>query len=449
MRAQSTPRMVTLARLRQILAIAIPIIAGMLSQNVLNLVDAAMVGSLGNAALAGVGLASFANFVAGAPLMGLSAGVQAMSARRIGEGRPEDAAVPLNGGILLCIALGVPWILGIALLAPFWFPTLAGSQEIADAGLPYLLCRLAGSLMVGIHFSFRAYWNATGRSKLYMLTLLFMHSLNIALNWVLIYGNLGAPALGVMGAGIANVIASFAGVSLHVVMALRVARDQGFLRGIPERETFRTMARISVPTSLQQVFFAAGMTALMSLLSRAGTDTAAASKVLLDLVLTCLLPALGFGLAGTTLVSQALGRKDPEDAKRWGYHVSQATVITVMVIALPAILAPDLVLGRFLHDPATIELARIPLRLVALTIAFDGIGMVLQSCLLGAGDSKRVMAVSLLTQWGLLLPLVAVMVLGFGLGMLPVWIVQACYRFLQAAIYVGMWRGGRWQHIKV
>jgi putative MATE family efflux protein len=441
--------MITPERRRQVLAIAVPIILGMLSQNVLNLVDAVMVGSLGNAALASVGLASFANFVAGAPLMGLSAGVQAMAARRIGEKRVHEAAIPLNGGLLVCVAFGIPWIGTFALASPWWFPMLAGDPEIARVGLPYLLCRLAGTLMVGLHFSFRAFWNATGRSTFYMFTLVLMHALNICFSWILIYGNLGAPKLGVTGAGIASALAALIGVFIHTALALHVAKPLGFLNGIPTRESLAAMLRISIPTSLQQVFYAAGMTTLMALLARAGTSSAAASKVLLDLVLVCMLPAMGFGLAGMTLVSQALGRNDVADARRWGWDVAQIAVATVSLIVLPGLLFPEFVLSFFLRDPATIELARAPFRLIACTIGLDAVGMVLQNCLLGAGDSKRVMAVSLSLQWGVLLPMAAVFVLVLQLGMLPVWILQASYRAVQASTFIAMWRSGRWQGIKV
>lgn len=176
------------SRLANILAIAVPITFGLLSQTVMNLVDTSMVRDSGNAALAAVGIASFANFMAGAPIMGLSAGVQALCARRVGENRPTESALPLNGGLAVCIGFGVPWVLVIALLAPVWFPRLAGSPEIAAVGLPYLYCRLAATVLVGMHFSFRAFWNATGRSTFYMINLLVMHSLNVVLDWVLIYG---------------------------------------------------------------------------------------------------------------------------------------------------------------------------------------------------------------------------------------------------------------------
>ncbi|MEO1337136.1 MAG: MATE family efflux transporter, partial [Myxococcota bacterium] len=92
-----------------VLRLGTPIVGGMISQNVLNLVDTAMVGTLGNAALAGVGTASFLNFMSVAFLTGFSVGVQAMVARRIGEGRESVAAIPLNGTLVIILGLALPW----------------------------------------------------------------------------------------------------------------------------------------------------------------------------------------------------------------------------------------------------------------------------------------------------------------------------------------------------
>jgi putative MATE family efflux protein len=334
-------------------------------------------------------------------------------------------------------------------LAPIWFPRLAGSPEIAKVGLPYLYCRLAATVLVGMHFSFRAFWNATGRSTFYMLNLLVMHSLNVALDWVLIYGKLGAPRLGVTGAGVASAVAASVGVALHFYVAQRDARGQGFMRRLPSRLELSNMLQISLPTSLQQLFFAGGMTALMAILARAGSATAASTKVLMDLSLAGLLPAMGFGMAGTTLVSQALGRRDARDAKRWGGEVARVAALSVGVLAIPALAFPTAVLQNFLSDPATIAMAAPALRIMAATISVDAAAMVLQSCLIGAGDSRRVMFVSLLMQWVVFLPCAATLVLGMGRGLLEVWLLYAVYRLLQAAVFTSLWQRERWMSIKL
>ncbi|MBM3514647.1 MAG: hypothetical protein FJX59_13180 [Alphaproteobacteria bacterium] len=95
-------------RRRTITTLALPIVAGMVSQNITNLIDTAMMGFVGPEALAAVGLASFANFMCIAFITGLSAGVSAMVSRRKGEGRESETAVPLNGGLFWSLVIGVP-----------------------------------------------------------------------------------------------------------------------------------------------------------------------------------------------------------------------------------------------------------------------------------------------------------------------------------------------------
>ena len=93
------------SRVSAILLLGLPIVGGMTSQTLFNLVDTAMVGQLGTEALAAVGVGGFVNFLSVALVMGLSAGVQAMSSRRKGEGRDSETALPLNGGLVLALVL--------------------------------------------------------------------------------------------------------------------------------------------------------------------------------------------------------------------------------------------------------------------------------------------------------------------------------------------------------
>src|SRR6185503_14763802 len=129
-------------RTREILHLSLPIIGGMMSQNLLNLVDTWLVGGLGPAALAACGLANFLNFMAVAGITGLSTAVQATAARRIGEGRASEAAIPLNGGLLVSLAVGIPLSIVMALAAPWFFPKMVNDPAVAAAGVPYLQWRM-------------------------------------------------------------------------------------------------------------------------------------------------------------------------------------------------------------------------------------------------------------------------------------------------------------------
>ena len=258
--SQSTPMplqyiAVSRDRLRQILHLALPIIGGMVSQNILNLVDTAMVGTLGAPAVTAVGMGGFVNFWAISLILGVSSGVQAMAARRMGEGRESEAAAPLNGGILIALVVGLPLGLGLSLLAPYFFPYLNSDPEVIAAGVPYLEARLAVAFAVGINFSFRGFWNGIRQSQVYMRTLLFMHVTNIGLNYVLIFGNFGAPELGVQGAGIASALSVVAGSLYYCMMGFTRVRHLGFLRSWPEAAGFRTLIRLPSLVNNTTLFF--------------------------------------------------------------------------------------------------------------------------------------------------------------------------------------------------
>ena len=167
------------ARRRRILSLALPIIGGMVSQNILNLVDTAMVGHLGDNALAAIGIAGFAAFMATALITGLSTGVQAMASRRLGEGKGDQMAVPLNGGLLLGLAMAIPLTGLLYTYTPQLFPFLMSDPEVVDIGVPYLQIRMLAIGAVGMNFVFRGYWNGVNMSRVYMRTLIVMHAVNI------------------------------------------------------------------------------------------------------------------------------------------------------------------------------------------------------------------------------------------------------------------------------
>ena len=121
---------------------------------------------------------------------------------------------------------------------------LVNDPAVAAQAVPYFQVRLLAALGVGINFAFRGYWNGINQPKLYMGTLIVSHATNLFLNWVLIYGNLGAPAMGTLGAGIASAVATYVGVLTYIVLGVRLAVPQGFLRAWPSRADFRASSRL-------------------------------------------------------------------------------------------------------------------------------------------------------------------------------------------------------------
>lgn len=436
-------------RTRHIMKLALPIMGGMVSQNVLNLVDTWMVGKKGPTALAAVSAGGMVNFAFVATVMGLSAGVQAMAARRLGQGRSDDSAEALNGALLLALLVGLPLTAIYVPLIPALFTRLHPDPAVVALGVPYLTARTLSLAAAGINLSFRGYWNGTGRPHLYMLTLLVVHISNIFLNWVLIFGHLGMPEYGAVGAGIASSIATVLGAFVYFALGFKHARGNGFLSKRPRGLTIRAIARLAAPTSIQQLLFAGGFTALFWILGQLGTLETAAAGVLINVMLVAVLPGLALGITATSLVGHALGRETPNQASRWGWDVLRVSLVVSAVLALPMLVATDAILGTFLHDPYAVEIARWPLRIFALGIGIDSAGTVLQQALLGAGANRNVMLVSVFSQWGIFLPAAYLIGPVLGYGLVGIWSAQVGYRVLQALIYGWMWQRGNWKKIVI
>ncbi len=437
------------ARRSRILKLALPIIAGMSSQTIVNLVDTAMVGFLGDSALAAVGISAFVNFMAAAFIMGMAAGVQAIAARRVGEGRLSETAVPLNGGLLLALGISLPlsWI--VYKSAPSIFSFLIDDPEVIRVGVPYLEVRLLGMAAIGMNFAFRGFWNAIDRSRIYLYTMLVIHVSNITISYVLIFGKLGFPELGVYGAGIGTTVAMFIGTLVYFVIASKTARKSGFLRGLPDREAFGTLLHTALPAGVQQFMFAAGMTTMFWTIAQIGTKELAAANVLTNLSLAFILPGMGFGIAGASLVGHALGRRDIADARQWGWDVARFSRNWVGMAALILAVFPDVVLGLFVHEAATLEIARWPCRIIGLGMGFEAYGMVLLNAHLGAGASRFVMKVSVAFQWLLFLPLAYLIGPVLGAGLTEIWLLNVFFRLCQMGIFVKSWRADRWTRIRV
>jgi putative MATE family efflux protein len=415
-----------------------------------------MVSHLGPAALAGVGLASFLNFMAFSAITGLSPAVQAMASRRVGEGHLDETAVPLNGGILLSLAIGVPLCILLFIAAPTIFARLNDDPAVVAQGSRYLQYRLIGIAAVGINFSFRGYWSAVRNTGLYMLTLFGMNALNVVLDWLLIFGKLGLPAMGVRGAGLASLISTVFGTLTYCVIASRHSRSAGFLVRMPSRRQFIDLLRIGLPSCIQQLLFAAGFVVLFWIVGRIGTAELAVTNVLVQITLTAVLPAIALGLAAATFAGQALGRGNVAEAARWPWAVYRSSAWVFAIVAAVMLIATEPVLGLFLNDARhpenvshLIDLGRFPLRLIGSGILLDALGFIVMQALLGVGASLSVMLVSIGLQWGLFLPAAYLLGPVLGAGFATIWIAMFVYRTLQTLIFVILWQRRRWAQIAV
>jgi len=223
----------------------------------------------------------------------------------------------------------------------------------------------------------------------------------------------------------------------------------GFLKFFPTVETIKSLISISIPSGIQQFFFAASLTAMYWVIGKIGTMELAASIVLVNVMMIGILPGLGFGISATTLVSQALGRKDIQDAKKWGWDVAKTTCVALLVLGIPMWAIPNEISMIFISDLDTLKLIRYPMQMMGFYVALEGLNRVLMDSQLGAGNSKTVMLYSFVTQWVIFLPSAYLLGYKLGYGLMAVWISMFISRLFSASIFIRLWSGEKWAKIKL
>ncbi len=404
-----------------------------------------MVGRLGKHELASVGLGHFSHFVFVALLLGLPVAIQTLSGRRIGQERKSEAAISLNGGLVLSVIGGALLLLFLYPTLPWFMKLMSPDPKVQSLAEGYLAWRIWAIFAIAMNHTYRGFWNGINLAKLYLTIMLVMHASNILMNWLFIYGNLGAPEMGVEGAGLASALATCVGMILHTILCLVKARDFGFLKSLPSKEEIKSIMKLAVPTGIQQLFFSLGLLCLYWILGKVGVTETAAANVLINLMLLCLLPAVGLGQACNALVSQSVGRGERETAHAWVKSTNKIVIVTMGTLALTFLAIPDLWFSLFTKAGEVIELGRVPLRLTGLAIVFDSIGMIYLYSLFGVGENKKVMAIVVSLMWLFFLPGSYLAGVSFGFGLLGIWIIQIIYRGGQTILLMSLWHSDKWK----
>ena len=436
------------SRLLRISDLALPIVAGALATNLMTFIDTLMVSRLGDPALGGVGIGGQLFFLLLAVGLGLAAGVQAMVARRVGEERRELTGKVLNAGILLATVVGLILVTVGYSLMPQIFGAINNDPLVIEEGLAYLSTRIPSLLFIGINVVFRSYWIGVSLAKWSMVSIVTLSLANILFNYMLIFGNFGAPQMEVAGAGLGSTLAVLVGLLINIGFAFKFAQKNGFLRGLPDTEQIKTMMKVSYPESLRQALFSVGVVLLYVLIGQIGTRELAAFHVVISICLIAYMPHIGIGGAATTLVGEALGRKNIRDAKRWGWQVSNVGLIVLMSLGLAVAFFPQAILSLFIVDEGTLAIAILPLQLAVFAHVLDGYGKVLGSALIGAGATKAAMQLTLLPQWLLLLPFLATSVF-LGYGLIEAMGIFCISTALSALLFAYVWQQEKWSRIEL
>lgn len=448
--ASGSPRAVGVTPLG-IWALAWPTMLAMGAGTIVRFTDFAMVGDLGPSATAAVGVGGGFYWLIESLVNIAPAGVTAILARAVGAGDRDVADASHKQGQLQGIALG---LLGCALVFPITELAIGlygVAPDVIAIGSDYLWWRLWGTIPLSIAMVFGAALRAAGDARTPLWAGLGAAVVNVFMNWVLIYGHLGAPALGVSGAAIASNLA-IGVMTLHFLWLwarrrLIVTPDGGTWR--PDPDLQRRIFRIGLPAGVESGLFQTGLMLFQRIMSVFGTNVIAAYNIGATLLSFSFIPGVGYSLAASTLVGQWLGARDARRAAREGWRSMWSAIATMTVFGLLLVVFARPISDVFTNDADVIELSVLVLTIFGVAHPFMAVEFAIGGALRGAGDTffpmVCVFAGLVVVRLGLAFALVEL----FDAPIEWVWSVLVADYLLKGVLFVGRFRGGTWKRREV
>lgn len=460
---------------RVVLRLAMPTVFAMLAQSAVNEADIIFFSRLPCPESSNAQAALFPSLILlwmfGGSLSAISVGTQAIAARRLAEQRNRDAgAVLVNSWFFSAVAGAV--FTGLGLLAvPSVLRFLIEVPAVREAAERYLSWRLLGIASMAMTFSFKAFFDGIGKTHVHMISSIVMNVLNVLLCIAFIFGNWGAPRMGIGGAGLAGFVSTWVGLAIMVGWAVLPRYSKIFepfaMSRLSRRITWDIL-RLSIPSAIATVAVMTGFglfahivskldgmsnTALVSPDCPGGTAEAvnsAATMVIVGVLKLTFTACLAFGTSTATLVSQSLGEGKPQAAERFGWvSVRLGLIIFGVVGLIEGVLFTSPILSVLTHSAAVRDAALGPMRLMGICTPLIATGMILTQALFGAGNTRFVMIVELVLHFGCLVPVAWLLGITLGFGLPGIWAAAALYVLLLTATMVFKFRSGDWQEIRL
>lgn len=418
-----------------------------------HVVDMAMVGRLGEDSVAAIGLSMQPFFLINAVFMGLSVGTTALFARASGANNQEEAGKIAGQSLVIAVVFGLVVSL-FGYLSSDWIVTFMKAEPaVREIGSSYVRAMMLGMPMFFVFTIAAGALRGSGDTRTPMLINFGLNILHLFTNYLLIFGNLGFPALGVAGAGVSTSISRITGgIAILVILTLPrgkltvVWKDT--LRKI-DWTLLKRVLNVGIPAMFERVLTSTGQISYSRQVAGLGTQAYAAHSLALNVESFSYMPGMGFATAATTLVGQKLGGKDPEGAEKVAMLSIRMAIFSMGTMGLLFFLLPSQFL-RIFTDDVDVILRGVPLlKIVAFTQIPEAVGFVIPGVLRGAGDTRIAMYVTVLGVWCVRVGLTYLLMRFWNMGLTAAWIAMLLDWLVRSALYLARLKRGKWKSIEV
>jgi putative MATE family efflux protein len=392
---------------RAVFLLAVPMVLELVLESTFAVVDVYFVAKLGSSAVATVGLTESFLFLLYSISIGLTMGVTAIIARRIGEQKHEEAAVTAVQAIFLAVLLSVPFaVIGI-IWAQDLLRLMGADAWTLEHGYRYMQWMLGGNAVIMLLFVINAIFRGAGDAAVAMRVLWVANALNIVLDPILIFGFGPIPAMGIEGAAIATNIGRGAGVLMQLWILfrggehIRVMRSQLVWRGA----ILLNIARTSLGGIGQMIVAMTSWIFLMRILAAIGSEAVAGATIAIRIMMFTLMPAWGMSNAAATLVGQNLGAKQPDRAEASVWRIGWYNMVFTLAVSVAFFFFHDRLIAIFTDDAEVIAIGGEWLRILSYSYFVYGWWMVAVQAFNGAGDTATPTRINLVFFWLIQIPL--------------------------------------------
>ena len=427
-----------------------PVVIRVASYTAMTFVDVVMVSRVGKAEVAAIVPAALTFFTIYVFIEGFASLNNTFVSQNFGAGRFRECARYTWQTIYVVVALSV-LVQAAHLAAPGLFALMGHAPEVQARELIYFQTRLYGAVFVGLMVTLSGFYQGISRPRVAMVVGVIANAANVGINYVLIFGKLGLPAMGIRGAALGTVIASL--LQLAILVALFLSRTTNATFGTrstlrPDLGRLGQCFRVGGPAGLHWMLDVGTWAIFVTVIvGRFGTDQLSASNIAGQFIRLSWLPTVGLNIAATQLMGQWIGRGRIDIAKRraytalklgMGYMTSMGIVFLVFRYRLVSLFRPE---------PAVVAVAARIMIVAAVFQIFDAIGIVLYGALKGAGDTLAPAIMMIGSAWLVFLPSAVLLSRHLGLEAPGAWIGAAIHLALIAGLMYWRFRSERWRRI--
>ncbi|MDP7211621.1 MAG: MATE family efflux transporter [Vicinamibacterales bacterium] len=424
------------------LNLAVPVVVAEMSWVTMGTVDILMVRALGPSAIGAVGVGSMLFLALAVFGIGVLLGLDTVIAQSFGAGQRDECHRWFVHGVVMSVILTIPLTL-VAWVAIARLDLWGFDLTVLNLTEPYLRIVTWSVWPLLLYTAFRRYLQAMGVVKPTMFILLMANLVNVLANWMLIHGNLGAPALGVDGAGWATFISrSYLALGLLSVVVWRDARTDYGLRRVSwviERSRLRQLLWLGLPAAMQVTLEVGVFSAASALAGRLAPVALAAHQITLNMASFTFMVPLGLASAAAVRVGHAVGRQDTYGANQAGWTAVMLGVFCMACASAIFLLIPSRLMGLFTVDLTVVDLGVTLLFVAAIFQIFDGLQGVLTGALRGLGDTRTPMFLNLAGHWAFGLPLGYTICFVLGYGVVGLWIGLSAGLIVVSLLLLMVW----------